>query len=460
MHDRRLTLERAIQVVIVITVLGAVLAAGAIVEWLGFGRKLRWVGLFALAALALVYAYRRRGSLRLLRIYGASSVFLALVFVSAAWSASPWLTTARSAALGVLFVACGALAYATAGRADAVARMLHGVLAATAAVGVGGLLVLLFRHDRAVVPATTDLPARYQGLGGGPDTAMMVLAVGVPLAAHALLEGSRLRWRLAAGAVMALLIGSIVASGSRGALAAAFGGLLVYTVVVVAGIRRRALAAAAVLALFGLALFISRLPEPNRPQQATPADGTATLAAHSSSRGPRYLDANEYLRLQDEIGHPPFGEAAGRLPHTIFGTSGRAEAWQGAIDQGSQRPLLGYGFGTEARVFFERFVNFNSAVPENSYLGLFLQVGLVGLAAFLVLVGLLLASGARALRRLQGRELRVAAACAGGLVVGLILCFFQSYIYAVGNNATAAVWICGFLLAAATSHPQVEPHDV
>lgn len=446
-------LERAIQVVIVVTVVGAVLAAGAILPWLGFGRKLRWVGLFALAALALLYAFRRRGDLQLMPVYGAAGVLLALAFVSAAWSASPLLTIARSLALALLFVACGALAQATAGRTEAIRRVLEGVLAATAAVGLGGLLVLLFRHDRAVAPATTDLPARYQGLGGGPDTAMMVLAVGMPLAAHAFHESTRLRWRLAAGFLLALLVGSIVASGSRGALAGGFAGVLVYSVVSVVGVRRRVLAAAVVLVVFGVSLFVSRIPDPKQPERATAAAvrpaGAGSLAASRAST-PRYLDANEYLRLQDDVGHPPFGEAAGTPPHTIFGTSGRAEAWQGAIDQGVKRPLLGYGFGTEARVFVDRFVGFNSSVPENSYIGLFLQVGLIGLGAFLALVVLLLVRAARALPGLEGRELRLAAACAGGLVVGLVLCFFQSYIYAVGSNATAAVWICGFLLAAAT----------
>jgi hypothetical protein len=32
-----------------------------------------------------------------------------------------------------------------------------------------------------------------------------------------------------------------------------------------------------------------------------------------------------------------------------------------------------------------------------------------------------------------------------------VLAFFQSYIYAVGSNAAAAVWICAFMLAAAAT---------
>jgi O-antigen ligase len=137
-------------------------------------------------------------------------------------------------------------------------------------------------------------------------------------------------------------------------------------------------------------------------------------------------------------------------PRTIFGTSGRAEAWQGALEQAAKRPLVGFGFGTESRVFVERYVGFESNLPENSYIGLFLQLGIVGLAVFLALPALLVVRAVRAPARLDPARLRLAAACAGGLGAGLVLALFQSYIYSAGNNASAAVWICGFLLAAAT----------
>jgi hypothetical protein len=53
------TLERAIQLAIVATVVSAVLAAGSILGWIGAARTARWVALLTLAALALVYAARR-----------------------------------------------------------------------------------------------------------------------------------------------------------------------------------------------------------------------------------------------------------------------------------------------------------------------------------------------------------------------------------------------------------------
>ena len=98
---------------------------------------------------------------------------------------------------------------------------------------------------------------------------------------------------------------------------------------------------------------------------------------------------------QDEIGHPALSKAA-----TTTVASGRIAAWEGALEQIGDRPILGYGFGTEQKVFIDRWYYFQGGSAENSYLGLLMQLGAVGLA-------LVLAMGARApRRRLQGAALR------------------------------------------------------
>jgi hypothetical protein len=159
-------------------------------------------------------------------------------------------------------------------------------------------------------------------------------------------------------------------------------------------------------------------------------------------------------RLQDDVGRPPFGVAETRKkPRTLFGTSGRAEAWQGALGLGRQRLLLGYGFGTEDHVFVDRYADFNSNTVENSYIGLFLQLGVVGLLLFVAFFVVLAVSAARSLSRGDVAERSIAASCAAVVAAGLALAVFQSYVLAVGNNATATFWICTFLLAAATSLP-------
>jgi hypothetical protein len=197
--------------------------------------------------------------------------------------------------------------------------------------------------------------------------------------------------------------------------------------------------------LLAASLGVGAVPSPAavNPPEPTGTDPSPAVITPA----PGYVDVNaKGIRLQDDIGHPGIGVAdTERHVRGLLGSSGRSEAWAGAITQALKRPVAGHGFGTEDRVFVDRYVFFNSNVPENSYIGLFLQLGLVGVAllgAFAVLALM------RALRTAGGRN---AAACAAVVAAGLVLALFQSYLYAAGNNATAAFWISGFLLFAATA---------
>jgi O-antigen ligase len=136
---------------------------------------------------------------------------------------------------------------------------------------------------------------------------------------------------------------------------------------------------------------------------------------------------------------------------SLLGGSGRRQAWGGAVRLAAERPALGYAFGLEDHVFVDRYLQHGSNLPENSYVGLFLQLGVTGVALFVALVGALLAAGARAVRASTPRARRLAAAGAGGFVAGLALALTQSFIYAAGSNATMAVWLCAFLLPAAAA---------
>jgi hypothetical protein len=442
------SLERAVQTALVATILSAVLASGSLQSWIPTARRLRWAALLALAALALVWALRNRARLTFVRPALAAGVFLGLALFSAAWSVSPTLSIGRTAALGLVFAAAGALAAAASVQPEAAQRVLDGVAAGAALVALGGLLVLLFRHDRAIAPATTSLPARYQGLGGGPNTATMLLAVALPTAAQvATGPGSWARRAFGFAAAVGALV-SIVASGSRGALLGAFAGTLAWAALRELPGRRAVVAAFAVVAVFAAALAATRIPRP-APAGAPSAPVAADPAPAPTVAVPPYVDANLVLRLQDDVGHPPPGIAAtddeGR---PLTSSSGRTEAWRGAVRQAADRPLLGYGFGTEPEVFVDRYVGFNAGVPENSYVGLALQLGALGLAAFAALCAALLVPALRVVRLLDPARRGITAAAVGVLVGGLALAFFQSYVYAAGNNATAALWICAFLLPA------------
>ena len=221
-------LERALQLSIAALILLTVLSQGSLLSWIDTARRLRWLTLLVFVGLALAYAWSRGGFRRLGFAHAAGAILIALALASIAWSAFPKLTFERTAALGLLFLGCGAVAAAVTADLPAIRRIVEAIVAGAAAVGVGGLLVLAFDHDRAVQPATSALAARYQGLGGGPNTAMMILAVATPLATYLLVEARRPLSRAAAAATVALLLGSIVATGSRGALACAFAGLIAY----------------------------------------------------------------------------------------------------------------------------------------------------------------------------------------------------------------------------------------
>ena len=150
--------------------------------------------------------------------------------------------------------------------------------------------------DRATVPATIGTPVRYNGLGGNPNTMSMLLAFAVPLAVWAFLE-SGTRGKVAAAAAFVLLDGSIVASGSRGAILGAFVGTLVArpgarqlggTSLAVAGFAVLVLAANAAL---------TQVPQP--------ADKDPILNPEFGAREPLGpADAQFILPLESEIDFP------------------------------------------------------------------------------------------------------------------------------------------------------------
>ena len=149
--------------------------------------------------------------------------------------------------------------------------------------------------------------------------------------------------------------------------------------------------------------------------------------------------------LINEVGRPLYNVSGIVVRHEI-GTSGRLQAWEGALHQGDQRPLLGFGFGTEERVFVDRYYTFEGSRPENSYLGLYLQLGAVGLLLLLAGWYILLSAYVAILRGAPAVDRSVASVCAGVVCAGLLLTIVQSYVYSVGNIASVSFWICAFLL--------------
>ncbi|MEA2406359.1 MAG: O-Antigen ligase [Thermoleophilaceae bacterium] len=398
-------------------------------SFLLLARPWRWALLGLLAVVSAAWAAWRRSRPRLESPALALALgLLAAAFASAAWSVDPWLTLGRGVAFAAVLVSGIALALACAGRPRVVARLLHALLAGALVVAALSALLYVSFPDRAVQHADTQSPARYMGLGGNPNTLSMLCAIALPLALWALRAARTPAGRAGAAAAGILLDGSIAASGSRGAMIAATVGLACVALALPWERRRRLALVGGVLALFAVNVAVSQIPQPERARPRPPQPQRVA---------PESRNAESTLALADELGGSP-------RPYRrkLFGTSGRAEAWRGAVGQAADRPLAGYGFGTEERVFVDRYRNFLSALPENSYLGVLLQLGVAGLALVVALLTAVLVTAARAIRMTRDP---CAAACVAVLLAGVTLALTQSYLTSAGNIACLTLWTAAFL---------------
>jgi hypothetical protein len=446
MSRLRLQLEGGIQFLLAQLVIWIGVAVGNVYPWnLPVGRIVRWAVLAQLGVFALAYAATARGSLpRPGRATAAVTAFLALAFLSIAWSPDPGLTFGRATSLAAVVVIGAAIAFGSRRGSDATRPFLLALLAGAAVLALLGLVHLAYNYDDAVVPATRGQGARYTGIGANPDTLAMLYAIVLPIALWALLE-ARARWeKIAAAAVFVLLDGSLAASSSRGAIVAAFAGLVALVLLVPLRPRTRLALVAGAVALFAANAVAGTLP----PRAAVDPVlnerfGQTPLLAER--------DVTGVLPLENEIGFP--GRGGAFRNRELLDAGGRWPAWKGALRQAADRPLVGYGFGLEERVFVDRYYPFISDRPENSYLGLLLQLGGVGLLVLFVLLVVVGAKGVRSLRDLRGPERAVTAVCLAVVAAGVVLALAQSYLTSVGSPATVPLWICLLLLAAPRGSP-------
>lgn len=438
MRFRPLRLEAAVVVLVPLTILLFSFGSSWSTSLQHIGGHWRWVGLFALACVGAFAVLRRPPASRLPPAFVLLEVLVALGLVSAAWSVDTHLTLERIATVAALFIAGYGLA-TLGNRADAAAQVVLGsVLLGALLVAFASLIAVLVARHSAVLPATEGAGWRFQGVGQNPNTVPMLLAVAYPLATAGALS-TRGRTRTLLWCALLLLAGEVAVSGSRGALAAGTVGGVAVVIALGGTPRRRLLLVAGFIALAAACAGANRLQGSAAPvTSSTPSHhGSGGAAAHRT----RGIDAQQVFRLEDEIGHPPLGAYRPPVPRTLLGSSGRAQAWTGAFKQGTQRPIDGYGFGTEDKVFVDRFYSFEGNFVENSYLSMFLQLGAVGVAAFVGLILLLARDGFNALRAHRLETRAPAAAAVGALLAGVTIGMTQSGLLSVGNIASVGLWM-------------------
>ena len=110
-------------------------------------------------------------------------------------------------------------------------------------------------------------------------------------------------------------------------------------------------------------------------------------------------------------------------------------------------------------MFFDCFYVFDGKRPENSYFGLLLQLGFIGLLAFVAFGGYIGSRLVMGLRRANGPQRLIIATSSGVFIAGVVLTTVQSYVYSVGNIATLPFWTCAFVgvAAAGTRDPEQTP---
>ncbi|HET8892640.1 MAG TPA: O-antigen ligase family protein [Gaiellaceae bacterium] len=446
--------ELAVGATLGLTIVCMVLGSSSLHEVIGPGKKLRWVALVAFAAIACALALRDWRRLMvgrpLARVFAFGAWFTAIAIISTAWSVDEKLSFERACSLLLVFAAGGALALAVRTRPQLPVRMLEGVLGATVAVALVGIALLGFRHAAAVQPVSVLYPARFRGLGQNPDTVAMLCGISAPIALWSVLRSRSSAGRLSAGLALVLLVGTIAASGSRGGIVAALAGGLVLSLAYPMPLRQRLSTALGVVVLMSGATAVTQIP---KPASATAQNSSSTSGQKSSGPAlpsvgsPLGVSEKQYAgRLQDEL----YRVQAGK--RSLLQSSGRFEAWRGAIGQANARPLLGYGFGTENKVFISRFYNFNGAYVENSFIGIYLQLGAIGLTAFVALLAALCLAAALAIRRANAEE--PAPTLAAVLATGIVLMLVQSYVYSIGNIVTVAFWVCSFTVAGLAVGPR------
>jgi hypothetical protein len=440
---------------------------------------LRWLSLLALCGVSVLLAVEccRRAAVTALEHQGAllGSSLLGLCFVSTAWSVDPRLTFERAASVAMVVVITVAAGFSAARRPELVMLAVRAILVAIGILIVASLVLLLVDSSAALQPSIV----RFRGVEENPDTLPLLAAYGLPLAAWRVVSGNATAERYAAGIGGIAVLIVLGASGSRGGLLAALVGLLVFAGSVLGmRVRTAAVGAAVVFVLLGtLAItpFVARLPgaqgydhrraftssAPGAPLTTTTATipaattvptATATTPAATTtvstalSRKEALLIGFYPYPMQDELGRPATGVFSPPA-RNLLSSSGRLTAWAGAIHQADQRPLLGFGFGTEDRVFIDRYFNFAGARPENSFVGLYLQLGIAGVVVLVATLGWVALAGLRTLRGLPPERRGAVAALAGVVAAGAAEMLVQSFAFSAGDIAMLSFWVCAGLLA-------------
>lgn len=136
-----------------------------------------------------------------------------------------------------------------------------------------------------------------------------------------------------------------------------------------------------------------------------------------------------YMRLG------PLGGVGGERGINVI-SSGRIEKWKTMISLIKEKPFIGYGFGTEDLLFRHYGIFFEEPglYAHNTFLGMAVQMGIPVFTLFFFPIFYLLFKPNK-------KQDALIYALTGMMIGGLLVGFFESWIYSVGNAFAFSFWV-------------------
>lgn len=365
------------------------------IPFFGIGKialQLRWVlfGIFCLHIFGDIFLGR---TVRRIKLFDALAlVFIAYAFMSMSYSLSPLLTLERSTTILLLYIVVFWVIWKYAYE-QGPEKVIHIILNAMCVVFLIGLSLIFLS------PIKPFMGGRFFGLMGNPNGLGILSALVLPISLWQFLETKK---NSALFLFLAILV-SLLLSGARGPINAT---------------------------IFGLGYFIYI-----RSKKHTPAAFFSWVSF-----------ILVFIWLIETSAKQLFKAYARVESLSILG--GRMEAWKVAINLFLEKPIFGYGFGVEDKIFASKKVVFHVHSGEyvhNSFLGISVQLGLLGFVIFFLPLFLLLFK--ELFYRQEPRAVPLLRyALRASLIAGLFCCMSESWIYSVGSGVVLPFWTMVMLL--------------
>ena len=395
----------------------------------------RWLPLVILAAMPLSLAIQKRGMPRAIeRADAYIVVFTLFAFISCLYSINPRLSFLRAGSVLLMYGAVfwGVWLYADDFGVEAVANTIVIVIAI-----VFGLHIL-----NAVTDPAGSFPylGRFQGWTINPGIAAGHASVLLPFALWIASQRSRWQYWVLVGAILFVLI----MSQTRTEIVAAAIGSTYFLVRTYP--KRIYVVLSGTLSVLIMSYMWIEVGPRIFPQGTEYSLDHIANTIHDNN-----LDSGEeYNELEmPEVWYDRFNPRtsdAKTLAH-------RTDKWRLGLKYFMERPLQGFGFGTEDRLFAYHDVNpqdyqLSGASMHNSYLGLVLQVGIVGAALFYVPLASLLFYELLTARETHRKPLL--SALLSVVITCMVAGMFSSDLYSMGNAKSFVFWISVMLLVRST----------